>query len=475
LVAIAAGVPALLYFLFVLHYSVNVPWSVDDWSIIPLVDAALHGHLGMSALWTQYGDRRLVVGRLVLVEFGLIDYLNEQSVMLFSAIIFIVSYVLFLLLFRSYLSKSLTFLPVLMLGVVWFSLVDYLNALWSFQLSWYLVVFFFVAMAYLLLVPQRHGNLVVGLGIVTAVAGSLSDVQGLILWPIGAICLLWTRGRRTHMQIATWIAAALITTTIYFRGYSFANVQCFPRAQCSFSFELQHPVLMAKYFSFLVGNVASTRGPWTSIGYYELVGTVICLAAGYVVFRSIRERRVQVNPLPLVLIAFGVAFDLLLVESRAGRGIGQFTGSDYTMPNLLLLLGIVVYAWTHVLNVQKLQGVTRWRRWLRILGVGTLAVLLVAQSTWATERGIAGGKVRKQTFETDARVLTNRDRIPSTEWACYEAIAIFPWVSPTLAVYFDDPKIAVAARDGLSLFSSRAEHHLYRAEGPPVIAQCDRS
>ena len=132
-VAATAGVPALLYFLFVLHYSVNVPWGVDDWSMIPVVDSALHGHLGLSVLWSQYGDRRLVVSRLVFVAFGLTDHLDEQFVMLFSALTYIGAYFVFLLIFRAYLGKRLTFLPVFVLGVVWFSLADYLNTLWSFS------------------------------------------------------------------------------------------------------------------------------------------------------------------------------------------------------------------------------------------------------------------------------------------------------------------------------------------------------
>ena len=49
-VAIAAGVPALLYLPFAFHYSVNVPWGFDDWAIVPLVNSAIHGHLSMGTL-----------------------------------------------------------------------------------------------------------------------------------------------------------------------------------------------------------------------------------------------------------------------------------------------------------------------------------------------------------------------------------------------------------------------------------------
>ena len=42
-VAAAAAIPALLYLLYVYHYSVNAPY-IDDWSVMPIVDSALHGH-----------------------------------------------------------------------------------------------------------------------------------------------------------------------------------------------------------------------------------------------------------------------------------------------------------------------------------------------------------------------------------------------------------------------------------------------
>lgn len=133
-VAIAAGVPALLYLPFAFHYSVNVPWGFDDWAIVPLVNSAIHGHLSMGTLWPQYGDRRLVISRLITVAFGVFDGLNERPLVMFTAALFVVSYVAFLVLFRGYLGRRLTCSGVLVVGVVWFSLSDWFAAVWSFKL-----------------------------------------------------------------------------------------------------------------------------------------------------------------------------------------------------------------------------------------------------------------------------------------------------------------------------------------------------
>ena len=69
----AVGIPVGLYLLYVFHYAVNVPYS-DDWNMIPTVELALRGHLGMRDLWSQYGDTRLLVPRLVFVLFAQVDH-----------------------------------------------------------------------------------------------------------------------------------------------------------------------------------------------------------------------------------------------------------------------------------------------------------------------------------------------------------------------------------------------------------------
>ena len=93
-------------------------------------------------------------------------------------------------------------------------------------------------------------------------------------------------------------------------------------------------------------------GEGVALGLHQLLGVVICFAAGYVVVKSIRDRR-QTTPLPVVLIAFGVLFDLVIAEGRTGEGVGATTVSYYTMPNLILFLGIVVYAWRHLPRYAK--------------------------------------------------------------------------------------------------------------------------
>ena len=67
------------------------------------------------------------------------------------------------------------------------------------------------------------------------------------------------------------------------------------------------------------------------------------------IVQSVRERRQQTNPLPLILIVFALMCDLMVAVTHLGQGLLASAGNNrFTIPNLLLLVGIVAYAWGHV-------------------------------------------------------------------------------------------------------------------------------
>ena len=113
----------MLYLAYVSHFAVNAPY-LDDWNMVPVVDSAVHGHVRMGALWSEYVELRPFVRRLFFLAFGEFDHLNEKSIMLFGAVVLVASFVLLLLIFRPYTGRPLTILSVLSIGVLWFSLAD---------------------------------------------------------------------------------------------------------------------------------------------------------------------------------------------------------------------------------------------------------------------------------------------------------------------------------------------------------------
>src|SRR5579862_6313710 len=185
----AACIPAALYVVYIWHYSFNLPFA-DDWTKVPMVVAALHNRIDFGLVWEQHTEARLVVPNLVFLAVGRPIRFNIQVMVLLSALSFVASFGVLLRLVRDYVARPLTWFPVLVVGVVWFSLADTGNSLWAFQFAWYLVIFFLMAMLYFLLAwPRRWSGL--ALATFAAVCGSLSMVQGFLLWPVGVLCILW--------------------------------------------------------------------------------------------------------------------------------------------------------------------------------------------------------------------------------------------------------------------------------------------
>ncbi len=482
MLAVAATVPALLYLLWVFRSSSNVPIA-DDWNVVSLASHALHHSVSWHELWAQYADTRLLVPKLFFVGFGRYTHLDERAVILFSALVFVATFAMLLMLFRSYLQRPLRALPVFALGIVWFSVADVQNALWSFQLAWYLVLFFFVAMCGFLLGRRRSPGSFLALAVLAAVAASLTEVQGFAVWAVGLVCLLWETpwSRRTAYDVAVWAGAAALTAAIYLNGFDTRSgkatcvVEGGNPAHCSTTFGLTHPVELAKFMAALVGNVVPTlAGQW--VWAHQLLGAVMIAAAVFVVIQVFRERSVRVYPLPVLLIAFALQFDLMVALSRLGLGTTAAGVNRYTMPNLMLLCGIVMYAAAHARESTRTTGTTSPAA---VLGIAAVGALVVLQVVVATDFGLTYGRAQKQHAREAARVFVNLQSVPAAERDCFLTAAIFsgppaPDGRDTGTVRPGSRRLierslratcAVLIRDRLSLFHGDTAR--YRADGPP--------
>jgi hypothetical protein len=473
LVALAAALPAASYLLYVAHYAVNVPRG-DDWNMIPVAATARFRPLSLTELWVQYTSTRLFVLKFAFAASGHFDHLNLWHFQLFGAATYVMSFVLLLLAFRRYIRRPLSVLAALALGVVWFSVADVENPLWAFQVGWYLVVFFFVVMTYCLTARRTHSSLWFAAAIVAAVLASLTWVQGFAVWAVGLICILWASpwGRRTYYEIAIWLGAAALTAAVYAHNFDLtvSKAVCVGEGgkpeSCGFAYGLSHPVQLGKFLAALAGNVVPTlRG--THVGAHEVLGAVIWIVAGFVIVQSVRSRRSQTNPLPVAIIAFALQFDLMIALSRFGRGATGASQNYYTMPNIILLFGIVVYAFGHIPDFRSVRERGNRRSAFNAVAFAVFACFLVFQFVCATDFGLDLGRAEKDYDVWVARVMTNLDRLPTKSRDCYMTTAV-----PGPGAAFLRTERSLAEQYRLSLFSGPIDE--YRRLGPPVILECDK-
>ena len=83
----------------------------------------------------------------------------------------------------------------------------------SWRSSWrgYWVLASFVGMLWLLMSDWTYR---VPAAIVLAVLASFCCVQGLLLWPVGLLCLAWPKDRQ-RSWLGWWLAAAIVATGAY--------------------------------------------------------------------------------------------------------------------------------------------------------------------------------------------------------------------------------------------------------------------
>jgi hypothetical protein len=466
----AACVAPVLYLLFVNHYTSNA-LLFDDWRMVPFVNAALHGDLSLGQLWSQYGEPRLPLVRLDLLFFAQTVQLNTRWAVFLSAGIVIAGYAFLLALFWRYLGRPLTPIPVLIVGIIWFSLANVQGALLSTS-NGIFVVFGFVAMLFALIVPRRHRTLWIGVAIIAAWFSCLGAVQGFIVWPIGATYILWSRRpeRQKRIDLGVWVSAFVLILGLYFIGYNSHLTSCIPDLGCVPTSALHNPSTAVRYFLVLVGNVipgaftSSQPGTYfgprpTSFIRYEMVGAVLLAAGAFILVQSWRRRTTSESlPLPFLLIAFAVLYDASITWGRVGEGLaGPVVENRYALPNLVLLVGVTIYAWAHIppLGAFSFRGGAKYRATL--VSLIALGVFIGAQAAVATSVGLTAAR-NTQTYQIDgARLVTNLDRVPHQYRVCELTRYLIP-----------DGDVRDAAQDHLGEFSPAVYRH-YRALGPPPL------
>jgi hypothetical protein len=435
------------------------------------VQQALHGHVSLSQLWSQNLESRVFLVKSVIVVFAYLDQFDTRSVIFFNAVVYIAAYSLLLLLCRRYLGRRLTPIPVLVLGLVWFSLADVQSALWEFMMVDYLLVLCFVVMLFALQIPKAHREIWFSIGVLAAVLASLSFVSGFIVWPLGALCIVWSRPwqRQVVTELSVWIGIACVTAAVYFWGFDWHDTGCSAVFSCTPNVALSHPLSGLHYFLVLIGNVIP-GGYWgapyapSSYARYELVGIAICLVVVYIAVQTWRQRAIRERfPLPLLLVLLGVFMDAEVALGRTGGGLFSAIDSNrYEFSNLILLSGIVVFAWGHLPSWRPSLAKLRGRDLAASLCVLAGVVFLGVQVVVATQFGLTNARLERAWLTDGARVAVNLSAIPVQDRLCEEGVFLLP----------DPATIREAYQDHLGEFAPNSYRYYRRLGRPPVPLNC---
>lgn len=208
---------SLQCFIFIHTYAVNIPVS-DEWDFVPMVKSIRDG----GAFWLDqyfwlHADQRIIFPNLVMVADVLLASWNVIYEMYFGWILLCISaYLMYLLLKKT--GEKLTYL-IIPITVFLFNPAQYQNLLWGYVSNlWFIPLVGIIGSIYFLNKSQLKINTFI-LAMICAVVASFSNLNGLLVWIVGAISLYYTDEKR-KIYLSSWLVCAAIVFLLYFTNYS---------------------------------------------------------------------------------------------------------------------------------------------------------------------------------------------------------------------------------------------------------------
>ncbi len=348
-------VASVLYIAFVDRGGVNVPFS-DDWSLIALLQGDISHQVGLSALWAQHNENRMIIPNLIFLYVAHHARDFEVVMMRLGAIMFCVGNLFVLLAIRarsevnSWLASGVNFVATGLSLVGLFSLAAVENIFWAFQFAWFFI-YALSALAILMIVYfERRGfplkRTLVSL-IAIAIVASISSSQGLFVFiSEGAAILLFAlaksdRGERRHYLLVAFgvLASFVVTAGIYFYNLNFAQITAAPSRHNGIAYLYDYFTTVATTYSFGLTHHGSVLAR-DAVSCIYLVIIVVTLA------RFLRYRALP-DPVVVFFVTFAVIFELAVTMSRHQFGLTQGASSRYALYFLpaVGVLPLLVQGW----------------------------------------------------------------------------------------------------------------------------------
>ncbi|NNN12671.1 MAG: hypothetical protein HKL81_02835 [Acidimicrobiaceae bacterium] len=349
-------VASIIYITFVNRRVVNIPFS-DDWSLIALLKQDAAHQVGLSTLWAQHNENRMIIPNLIFLYVAHHAKDFEVVMMRLGAVMFCLGNLFVLLAIRSrseinsWLRSGVNLAATIVALVGLFSLAAVENIFWAFQFAWFLI-YALSALAILVIVYfARKGfplkRTLVAL-VAIAVLASVSSSQGLFIFIAAIIAILIyalaesdRSRRRHHLAVAAGVAASfIIMAGIYFYNLNFTNITGpTPGRQYGIGYLYDYFTTVATTYSFGLTHHGSVIARAAVSGIYVII--VVVSLIRFIRFRTLPD------PLVAYFISFAVIFELAVTMSRYQFGLLQGGSSRYALYFLpaVAVLPLLVQGW----------------------------------------------------------------------------------------------------------------------------------
>ncbi|WP_445634869.1 Glycosyltransferase RgtA/B/C/D-like domain-containing protein [Nostoc sp. DSM 114161] len=346
---IAYSLPILLIFWFVTSFTVNIPvW--DDWELVYLFNKIYSGTASFSDFFAQHNEHRIFFPRII---FAILAFSSKWNIKLETYFSLLLALVNFAVLYKiaahssNKNNKLLFHLFNLTTCVVNFSLLQYENWLWGFQIAWLLINTCLILAVFILTVPKNlHPNFRLSLASLCCIIASFSSAHGLLSWLVLLPSVYLVEGitKQKKIRILVWLVLFAFCVAIYSINYEK------PSHHPSIFFIFQQPLIGVKYFFVMIG--------------FSLGKTILTpMVNGLIIFSNFSFFNIYCfknyqsvffgKAVPWLSLGwFAVLFVLITTLGRAGFGIETATSSRYVTVSILLVISClqlcrlwIVYKW----------------------------------------------------------------------------------------------------------------------------------
>jgi hypothetical protein len=261
-------IPVVLLIGFVANFSVNVPVD-DEWRLANLFEKIATGNVTFNDFWALHSNHRIVFPKIIIAVLAFVSQWNINYPLCFSIGLAVLTLIAIYQLSSMQVQNAgdnLWHLANILTCILLFSLVQYENWLWGFQLAWFLVNFCFVAAIYVLVCDRKLlPNIRISIAALFCFIASFSLAQGLLSWlaVIPAVVVLEGNATQKRKRFIVWMLLFVATCAVY-------SIDYHPSRKTSIISLLHKPLVVIDYFLSLLGSPI-VRSP----GISALVGLVI--------------------------------------------------------------------------------------------------------------------------------------------------------------------------------------------------------
>lgn len=367
LVALAVA-PAILAFIFIFQYGVNVPFF-DEWDLVPYFDQLYTGTLSFSYLFRQHNEHRVIFPRLIILGLGQLMAFNVVAEMYVSWLLSCMSgYILYKVCRSNFQDTRIGILAFIPISWLFFSLRQAENLLWGFEITISLCIL--MTLLAIVLLARSHGLDRYWLGACACgIVSSFSFGTGLLMWPTGALQIVLikrcraVRGEKLPVQsLVGWCFVGAAVYAAYFSHYI-----ALPSTSDGM-YVLGEPGAAVAYLLAALGSPLTTELIWA-----QAMGLLLLPLYGSLLYVLLARPSGSIPSTPVfaALATYALLSIALIMKARVALGVDQAMASRYTSITGLGIIALYLFAISRTART--------WR-----MGLTAVLVILISAGTATT-------------------------------------------------------------------------------------------